>query len=286
MSDDQPTRDLGDPDDDDRPTVDLRGRLPLPDRTRPTPGDTLPGARGRGRGAGDDETQVIPDDLVPRRDVGDTQPIGVGDRWSRRRPEPRRAPARDRGWGRADAAGWRPLPQAGREPVPAGPPPGPAPGPTPRAARRRGQHLLVWVFTLLVALGIGAAAVLGPWAAPLNLSPQATALGVVVASLVAWVLLSALLRIAGILAFVLTPLLYLATSVPELRRLPVDLPSLTGAETLLAMTLGVVSWLAGHWFFYARKGWWRSRVAGAILGTIPGLESAHPGQGRPDVDPG
>jgi hypothetical protein len=146
---------------------------------------------------------------------------------------------------------------------------------------------MFWVFTLLVAVGIGATAVLGPWAAPLNLSPQGATLGVIVASLVAWVLLSALLRLAGIVAFVLTPLLYLAGNVPELRRLPFDLPSVSGTETLLAMTLGLVSWLAGHWFHYARKGWWRSRAAGALLGAIPGVESTARRPGRPyDDHPG
>src|SRR5262245_17091196 len=99
MSDDQPTRDLDDPDD-TQPTVELRGlRRPAPDETRRIDDDEVHGRRG-GR-AGDSygepyresygETQVIPDDLVPgpggagraARDLNDTQPIPVGDRWSR-----------------------------------------------------------------------------------------------------------------------------------------------------------------------------------------------------------
>jgi hypothetical protein len=220
-----------------------------------------------------------PTPWAAREDLNDTQPIGIGDRWSSRRARPqrpRRRPAdQERAgqpgpWAQPQAApGWRPLPAAGREPGQPVPPTGPASGPAPR----RGHHLMFWVFTLLVAVGIGATAVLGPWAEPLNLSPQGTTLGVIVASLVAWVLLSALLRLAGIVAFVLTPLLYLAGNVPELRRLPFDLPVVSGTQTVLAMSLGLVSWLAGHWFHYARKGWWRSRAAGALLGSVPGVES-------------
>lgn len=302
MNHDQPTRDLydeGDDGDDVQPTVELRRR---PERET----QVIP-----------DETQRIPDDLVPdpgatpplghRDDLTDTQPIDLRGRhaWERRRPQPQPPPAqpapapRRRGgrW-RSQPPGWDRQPDAWRQPEPppgwdqAGPgwqqpPAAPGWGPLPPAGRSPGQHggarrrqsLLVWVFTVMVALGMGATAVLGPWAEPLGLTPQASALLVIVVSLVAWVLLSAALRLVGIVAFVLTPLLFLAGSVPELRRLPVELPRIGGAATLLAMTLGITCWLAGHWFFYARKGWWRSRVAGAVLGAIPGVEET---RGQPE----
>jgi hypothetical protein len=263
-----------------------------------------------------DETQVIPDDLLsePGRVAGargnglaDTQPINLDTGWHRRMAQRPHAPAPDwsrqrppAGWGHAggwdqpgqphDTAGWesgppiwqqpaaraelRPLPEAGRIPGEA------EVQEAPRRSRTGGQHLLVWVFTLLLALGLGVTVVLGPWAEPLELSGQASALLIVVVSLLAWTLLSLLLRIAGVIAFVFTPLLFLAGSVPELQRLPVTIPQVTASATVMAVALGLSSWLAGHWFFYARKGWWRSRLARAILSNIPGVDDA---RDRPDV---
>jgi hypothetical protein len=312
MNDDDPTRDLGDQGyqgSDDQDTVELGERW----RRSPGRSQAWTGENGDPRRRPPaDETQVIPDDLVPgpghpsgsRHGAGltDTQPINLEPAWRRRAPRQPPASARWRsrqqppagwsqqagGWDRPDqpygAAGWEsaapsrqqpagasdwgPLPEAGR--APEGQAGGQAAG---RGSRTRGQHLMVWAFTLLVALGLGATAVLGPWAEPLQLSGQASTLAVVVASLLAWALLSVLLRLAGIIAFVLTPLLLLAGSVPELQGLPVDIPRPSGAVTVIAMALGLSSWLAGHWYFYARKGWWRSRVAGAILSNIPGLEN-------------